>query len=98
MRQDIELTRKRKEAKSGKELSNLNTVNIINGAVLDILPINNPNSEISRTRSELGEIGKNFTDDDIKRINAQFDFLSKYWLDEIEKNVFNGKTLKMINK
>ncbi len=59
-----------------------------------VLPQQTQENKTVRTRKHLGEIGKMLTDEQIECINAEFLFLIDKWLDEYEKDVFEGKTIK----
>jgi len=51
-------------------------------------------SKIARMRGHLGETAKNLSDTQVETIITEFQFLIDSWMDEYEKEVFNGKTLK----
>lgn len=53
-------------------------------------------NKTTRTRRILGETARMLSDEQIECINAEFQFLIDSWLDEFEKNIFNGMTLKEI--
>jgi hypothetical protein len=44
----------------------------------------------------LGEVSRNFSDEQMLVIISEFQFLIETWLDEYEKEVFKGMTLKEI--
>lgn len=57
------------------------------------------NSEDSRTihlRRALGETSQLLSDEQVEVIAGQFQFLIDSWLDEFEKEIFDGLTLKEI--
>jgi len=68
------------------------TENILNS----ILPQQTEETKITRIRSILGETAKTLSDEQIRCIATEFQFLIDTWLDEYEKEVFNGMSLKEI--
>ena len=46
------------------------------------------------TKEVLGKLSELFTDMQLKEIITDVDFLVENWLDEFEKGIFEGKTLK----
>src|SRR5579864_8808199 len=72
---------------------------LIENALNSIFPQQSEENKIIRTRKNLGETAKTLSDEQIECINTQFQFLIDSWLDEFEKDVFGGITLKeVINK
>ena len=64
-----------------------------------ILPNKSEENQISRTRKHLGETAKTLSDAQVETIITEFKFLIDTWLDEYEKEVFGGVTLKeVLNK
>lgn len=53
-------------------------------------------SKIAKTRKILNATAKTLSDEQIECINSEFQFLIDSWLDEYEKDVFNGMTLKEV--
>ncbi len=51
-------------------------------------------NKIQQARHMLKDTGKSQTDEQIQTVIAEFEFLINEWLDEYEKHVFEGKTLK----
>ncbi len=68
----------------------------IEQALNAIFPQQAEENKISKTRRNLGETAKTLSDEQIECINAEFQFLIDTWLDEYEKDVFEGMTLKEI--
>lgn len=66
--------------------------NILNS----ILPQQSEETKITRTRKALGKTAEAFSDEQIETIVTEFQFLIDTWLDEFEKDVFNGMTLKEV--
>ena len=61
-----------------------------------IVPKQTEKNRINRTRKHLGEIATTLSDEQIDCITTEFQFLIDTWLDEYEKEVFDGKTLKEV--
>lgn len=53
-------------------------------------------TKVTRTRKHLGAVGKTFSDEQIETTITEFQFLMDTWLDEYEREVFNGFTLKEV--
>lgn len=71
----------------------------IEQALQSLFPEQAEENKIARTRKNLGETAKTLSDEQIDCINAEFQFLIDTWLDEYEKDIFSGMTLKeVINK
>lgn len=51
---------------------------------------------IIKIRRNLGEKAKTFSDEQVLHISYEFQFLINEWLDEYEKDLFNGMTLKEV--
>ncbi len=61
-----------------------------------IFPNQAEEDKITRTRRYLGETAKILSDEQIERTTTEFQFLIDSWLDEYEKEIFSGKTLKEV--
>lgn len=68
----------------------------IENAIKSVFPEKEEERKIAKTRSTLGEVGTKLSAEQIECINSEFQFLAETWLDEFEKGVFEGKTLKEI--
>ena len=68
----------------------------IENALNAIFPEKIEENRITRTRRLLSETAKTLSDEQIECINAEFQFLIDTWLDEFEKEVFTGRTLKEV--
>lgn len=68
----------------------------IENVLQSLFPQQTEENKISRTRRILGETAKTFSDEQIECINSELQFLINNWLDEYEKDVFGGKTLKEV--
>lgn len=69
---------------------------VLTNALNSILPTQIEENKILKTRRILGETGRTLSDEQIETIVTQFQFLVDSWLDEFEKEVFNGMTLKEV--
>ncbi len=49
--------------------------------------------ELAKAKELLGQTGKQFTTEEIKDIVTKVQFLVQSWLDEYERQVFDGQTL-----
>jgi hypothetical protein len=49
--------------------------------------------DIDEARDILGDIAKDISDDDLRNIVVEIQFLVESWIDEYERKTFNGKTL-----
>ena len=65
-------------------------------AFKEIFPQNTEENTIIKMRRMFGEKGKELSDEQIQCLNTEFQFLVDTWLDEFEKDVFNGMTLKEV--
>jgi hypothetical protein len=61
-----------------------------------IFPQQQEENNITRTKSHLGNATRNFSDEQVQIIITEFQFLIDSWLDEYEKEVFKGITLKEV--
>jgi len=61
-----------------------------------ILPTQTEETNAIKTRKQLGETAKALSDEQIECIATEFQFLANTWLDEYERDVFDGKTLKEV--
>lgn len=61
-----------------------------------ILPSQTEENKTTKTRKHLGKIGHLVSDEQIECITAEFQFLIDTWLDEYEKEVFKGMTLREV--
>jgi hypothetical protein len=49
--------------------------------------------DIDEARDILGDIAKDISDDDLRNIVVEIQFLVESWIDEYERKTFNGKTI-----
>jgi len=61
-----------------------------------IFPQSTEESSILRTKRILGETAKALSDEQISCIVTEFQFLINSWLDEFEKEIFSGSTLRQV--
>lgn len=66
----------------------------IEHALNSIFPQNIEENKVIQTRKHLGEKSQSFSDEQIECLVTKFQYLIDNWLDEFEKEVFDGKTLK----
>ena len=59
-----------------------------------MFPSQTEENKIQRARSILGEKANQVTDEEIETALTQFEFLANCWLDEFEREIFDGKTLQ----
>jgi hypothetical protein len=69
-----------------------NLENVLNS----IFPQPQEENNITRARNHLGEISKKFSDEQMLATISEFQFLIDTWLDEYEREVFKGMTLKEV--
>jgi len=62
----------------------------------NIFPQNKDKNKVIQTRKLLDKTAENLSDEQIQCIVTEFQFLINSWLDEYEKEVFGGMTLKEI--
>ncbi len=63
-------------------------------SINSLFPTPAEENKIQQARSILKDIGKSQTDEQIQTAISEFEFLIYEWLDEYEKLMFEGKTLK----
>lgn len=68
----------------------------LENAFKEILPQNTEDKIVTKMRRMLGDKAKEMSDDQVQCIATKFQFLIEIWLDEFEKDVFNGMTLKEV--
>jgi hypothetical protein len=69
---------------------------LIKNVLNSVFPQQSEENKITRTRRILGETAKTISDEQVECITTEFQFLIDAWLDEYEKEVFNGMTLKEV--
>ncbi len=78
------------------EPTNTNPLASLESALNSILPTQTEEINIIKTRRILAESAATLSDEQIECIVAEFQFLANNWLDEYEREVFNGMTLKEV--
>ncbi len=63
-------------------------------SVNSVSTINISDKDIPRAKKILGQLASHFTDGEIKDIVTETRFLVETWLDDFEREAFDGKTLK----
>ncbi len=75
---------------------NTNPLASLESALNSILPTQTEEASILKTRRILGETANTLSDEQIECVVAEFQFLANNWLDEFERDVFGGMTLKEV--
>ena len=52
--------------------------------------------DIARVKEALGDLSKEFNEVELKEIATDIDFLVATWLDDFEKTLFDGQTLREV--
>lgn len=68
----------------------------IETAINNIFPLASEENKTSRMRKALANTAQSLSNEQIETITTQFQCLIESWMDEFEKNVFNGLTLKEV--
>lgn len=66
----------------------------LENAFKEIFPQNIEENTVVKMRRMLGDKAKEMPDDQVQCLATKFQFLIDTWLDEFEKDVFSGMTLK----
>lgn len=61
-----------------------------------LFPTQTQENKATKTRKALGQTAEAFSDEQVETIVTQFQFLIDSWLDEYERDVFKGLTLKEV--
>lgn len=51
---------------------------------------------VKRAKEILGDLAKEFSDSELKDVVAQFEYLAESWLDDFEREIFEGLTLREV--
>lgn len=78
------------------EPNSFNPQQSIETAINSIFPLASEEGKTIKLRKELGETAKSLPDEQIEVIGTEFQFLIDSWMDDFEKDVFNGHTLKEV--
>ncbi len=68
----------------------------LENTINSLFPDQSEENKISKTRKHLGETAKTLSDAQVETIITEFQFLIDTWMDEYEKEVFNGLSLKEV--
>ncbi len=68
----------------------------IETAINNIFPLASEENKTLRMRKTLGNTAQSLSNEQIERVTTQFQFLIDSWMDEFEKEVFSGLTLKEV--
>lgn len=52
--------------------------------------------DLKKTKEILGDLAKEFSDSELKDLVSQIQYLTESWLDEFEREIFDGLTLNEI--
>lgn len=74
----------------------INPQQSIETALNKILPISSEETKIVRMRKALGETAQLLSNEQIENITTEFQYLIDSWMDEFERDVFSGMTLKEV--
>lgn len=79
-----------------KEIPDTNPLASFENVLNSIFPGQSEENKIIKIRRILGETAISLSDEQIQCIVSEFQFLIESWLDEYERNVFSGITLKEV--
>jgi len=68
----------------------------IETAINNIFPLASEDNKTSRMRKALGNTAQSLSNEQIETITTEFQCLIESWMDEFEKKVFSGLTLKEV--
>ena len=68
----------------------------IEAAINSIFPISSEENKTTRIRKALGETAQSLSNEQIETIITEFQFLIDSWLDEFEKEIFGGLSIKEV--
>ena len=68
----------------------------IETAINNIFPLDSEENKTLRIRKALGNTAQSLSNEQIEIATIQFQFLIDSWMDEFEKEVFSGLTLKEV--
>ena len=66
----------------------------IENALNSLFPDQSEENKVARMRKHLGQTAETLSDPQVETIMTEFQFLIDTWMDEYEREVFNGLTLK----
>lgn len=78
------------------EPNSFNPQQSIETAINNIFPLASEENKTIKLRKALGETAKLLPDEQIEIIGTEFQFLIDSWMDDFEKEVFSGMTLKEV--
>lgn len=79
-----------------KFAASINPQQSIETALNKILPLSSEETKIVRMRKALGVTAQSLSNEQIENIITEFQFLIDSWMDEFEREVFSGMTLKEV--
>ncbi len=74
----------------------LNPHAVITNSLNSIFPTQTEENKVTKTRKVLGETANTLSNEQIETVITQFQYLMDTWLDEYEREVFSGMTLKEV--
>lgn len=81
----------------GNQTSPLTDSKTITQSLNDLFPEQEiENKNLKRAKEILGEIAKEFSEDELKDVIAQVEYLAESWLDDFERDIFGGLTLREV--
>ncbi len=87
--QDIKLLQYPKNESTNPQIPLENALN-------SLFPTQTEESKILKTRKNLGETAKTLSDPQVETLITEFQFLIDTWLDEYEREICSGMTLKEV--
>lgn len=83
-----------KEAVIEANKAPINPLNQLEHTLATIFPTNQEENKIIKARGILGELSRDFTDEQLGYLVTDFEYLVDTWLDLFERKMFEGKTLR----
>jgi len=68
----------------------------IESALNSLFPDQSEENKVARMRKHLGQTAETLSDAQVETIISEFQFLIDTWMDEYEREAFNGLTLKEV--
>lgn len=82
---------------TGNQTTSIADFKTITQSLNDLFPEQEiENKNLKRTKEILGEIAKEFSEDELNDVIAQVEYLAESWLDDFERDIFGGLTLREV--
>lgn len=82
---------------TGNQPASLNDSKTITQSLNDLFPEQEiENRNLKRAKEILGDIAKEFSESELKDVIAQVEYLAESWLDDFERDIFGGLTLREV--